>query len=99
MGSAPGNTLPYVAPDETVQCSGEYDTGWYRAATVFGHSTLEWGQARKPPIAGVVRVSKPLSTDCTCLARGNVLRLGRYGKWEKGVLVHTAYLNTKMWLS
>jgi hypothetical protein len=83
--------LPYVAPDMTVQCNGERDTAWYRAATVFGYSTLEWPGGRKPPISGVVAVSKPLSTNCRCWMGENSLRLGRFGKWQKGVLVHTAY--------
>jgi hypothetical protein len=85
--------LPYIAPDDTVQCNGWRDTAWYRAATVFGYSTLEWPGGRKPPIAGVVRVSKPLSTDCTCWQGPRAHRLGRFGKWEKGVLVHTAYFD------
>lgn len=83
--------MPYVAPDMTVQCNGDRDTGWYRAASVFGYSTLEWPGGRKPPINGVVAVSKPLSTDCTCWQSERYLRLGRYGRWEKGYLVHQAY--------
>lgn len=86
--------LPYTAPDMTVQCNGDRDTGWYRAATVFGYSTIEWPEGRKPPISGVVPVSKPLSTDCTCWQGERGFRLGRFGKWQKGVLVHTAYFET-----
>jgi hypothetical protein len=83
--------LPYWAPDMTVECNGERDTAWYRAATVFGYSTIEWPGANKPPIGGVARVSKPLSTDCRCWVGERTFRLGRFGKWQKGVLVHTAY--------
>lgn len=85
--------LPYTAPDNTVVCNGERDTHWYRAATVFGYSTLEWPGGAKPPISGVVPVSKPLSTDCTCWLGKRSIRLGRFGRWEKGVLVHTAYFD------
>jgi len=92
MGSAPGNALPYVASPNTVWCNAHEAPRWYRAATVFGHSTLEWPQGVKPPVAGVVRVEKPLKTDCDCrTSSGRWHRLGRYGKWQKGVLVHTAY--------
>lgn len=95
MGSKPVDMaqprLPYMPPDMTVMCSGWRDTGWYRAATVFGYSTLEWPGGRKPPIAGVVPVSKPLSTDCSCWQSSRSVRLGRFGQWRKGVLVHTAY--------
>jgi hypothetical protein len=87
--SAPYWTLPYTAPPMTVQCNGEDAPRWYRAATVFGQSTLEWPGGAKPPISGVVTVHKPLSTDCTC--HPDVMRLGRFGQWKKGVLVHEAY--------
>lgn len=90
--------MPYLAPDMTVVCNGWRDTAWYRAATVFGYSTLEWPGGTKPPIRGVAAVSKPLSTDCRCWLgeRGprRTLRVGRYGTWTKGVLVHTAYFET-----
>lgn len=85
------SSMPFRAPDGTIVCNGERDTRWYRAATVFGHSTLEWPDGARPPITGVVRVSKPLSTDCDCWARQGLNRLGRYGEWRKGVLVHQVY--------
>lgn len=88
---APTATLPFVAPENTVVCNGNRDTRWYRAATVFGYSTLEWPGGKRPPISGVVPVRKPLSTDCVCWQSKRWHRLGRYGKWQKGVLVHTAY--------
>lgn len=92
MGSAPGQELPYVAPDNTVQCNGYDAPRWYRAATVFGHSTLEWPQGVKPPVHGVARVAKPLRTDCVCFMPSDRWhRLGRYGQWRKGVLVHEAF--------
>jgi len=91
--------MPYVAPDMTVQCNGHNHTGWYRAATVFGYSTVEWPGARKPPIDGVAAVSKPLSTDCDCWLNEGMVRVGRYGQWKKGVLVHTAYYDTVKALS
>lgn len=84
--------LPFTAPNMSVVCNGWRDTAWYRAATVFGYSTLEWPGGTKPPISGVAAVSKPLSTDCTCWQ--GVKHLGRYGTWTKGVLVHTAYEET-----
>lgn len=89
------NKLPYRAPDNTVLCNGNDAPRWYRAATVFGESTLEWPAGPKPPIQGVVAVNKPLSTDCDCHVSSRWHRLGRYGKWQKGVLVHTAYAETK----
>jgi hypothetical protein len=93
MGTTPQRTdIPYRAPDNTVECNGEDAPRWYRAATVFGYSTLEWPVGVKPPINGVVGVRKPLLTDCNCLVSKKWHRLGRFGKWRKGVLAHTAYL-------
>ena len=87
----PENYLPYRAPDMTVECNAEVAPRWYRAATVFGHSTIEWPAGPKPPISGVVAVNKPLSTDCTCHGRPTWHRIGRYGEWRKGVLTHSVY--------
>jgi hypothetical protein len=89
--SVPYWSLPYIAPAMTVLCNGNNAPRWYRAATVFGQSTLEWPAGARPPITGVVRVEKPLRTDCDCHVSERWHRLGRYGKWQKGVLVHSAY--------
>jgi hypothetical protein len=88
-------SMPYYAPDMTVECNAHESPRWYRAATVFGHSTLEWPDGPKPPISGIARVQKPLSTDCDCNVGRTWHRLGRYGKWRKGVLVHEAYYETR----
>lgn len=90
IGEAPDQRLPWAIPDNTVECNGLPEVGWYRAARVFGVGTIEWpGRQRKPPISGVVAFDKPLSTNCDCLPM--VRRLGRYGRWRKGVLAHHAY--------
>lgn len=93
FGEAPGRVSPVPCPPFTVVCNGDRDTGWYRVANVYGHTTVEWpGTRRQPPIEGVVKVQKPLRTDCECWIHNPAFRrLGRYGRWQKGVLVHTAY--------
>lgn len=78
-----------AAPANSVVCNGEPDVGWYRSANVFGRSTTEWPMKRRPPYEGVAQVVKPLKTTCTCFPA--VHRVGRYGKWEKGVLAHSAF--------
>ena len=77
-------------PDNTVLCNGSRHVGWYRKARVFGYATTEWPfSAKKPPFTGVVRVDKPLKTNCDCWQEtGKLLRVGRYGRWQKGYLVH-----------
>jgi hypothetical protein len=34
---------------------------------------------------------KPLNTDCSCHPYGNLVRIGRFGTWQKEVLVTDAY--------
>lgn len=87
-----GYGLPYRAPDNMVECNAADAPRWYRAATVFGYSTVEWPGGGKPPINGVAPVRKPLSTDCDCRTGSpRWHKLGRYGAWQKGVLVHQVY--------
>lgn len=95
IGDAPelGQSVPIAAPPFTVVCDGTKDVSWYRICNVFGYNTVEWpGHKRKPPLEGVVPFSKPLSTDCDCLP--SILRVGRYGRWQKGTLSHEAYAAT-----
>lgn len=101
LGDAPerGQRVPIDVPDDTVWCDGTRNVGFYRAARVFGHTSVEWPRLVRPPIEGVVPFRKPLATTCTCwLGIGEeagqnpvVLRVGRYGRWEKGVLAHHAF--------
>jgi hypothetical protein len=79
-------------PPNTVVCNGSWEYGWYRASTIQGYSNTEWPENRKPPITPLWGVTKPLKTTCDCFP--NVHRMGRYGKWQKGVLSHHAYSET-----
>lgn len=81
-----------LAKGGQVLLNGDRDTGWYRTSNVFFHGTTEWPGGRKPPIEGIAAVEKPLSTDCDC--HPGILRVGRYGRWEKGVLSHSAYTDS-----
>lgn len=90
IGDAPHQRVPFQCDDNVVNCNGEEAPAWYRMARVFGHTTVEWPDStRKPPVEGVVQFLKPTKTDCDCEPR--IHRLGRYGKWEKGVLTHHAF--------
>jgi hypothetical protein len=91
-----GDTLEQRVPvqppqDNSVICNGDSGVGWYRASKVFGYGTVEWPwrDGRKPPFEGISPVRKPLTTDCTC--NPGVHHVGRYGAWQKGVLVHHVY--------
>jgi hypothetical protein len=81
-----------VAEESQIICDGTRDVGWYRHSKVFGYRSVEWPYRaeRKPPIAGLTLIEKPVSTTCDCFA-DSIVRVGRYGKWTKSVLSHTAY--------
>jgi len=97
IGDAPdrGQTVPYRPAENTVECNGTRDVGWYRASNVYGHATMEWPGRSKPPIPGVAQVTKPISTDCDCYRKGELgarfIPIGRYGAWQKSILTHHAY--------
>lgn len=99
MGDAPqlGQTVPVPCPEFTVLCNGTKDVSYYRVSNVFGYKTAEWpGHLRKPPIEGVVGFHKPVSTNCDC--NPDIMRVGRYGTFTKGVLSHEAFNDTVTWL-
>lgn len=95
VGDAPerGVFTPFKVGNMTVVCNATPETGWYRASTIFGYSTVEWARTKKPPIEGVSPVVKPLTTDCDCWPM--IKHVGRYGRWEKGVLSHSAFFDTR----
>jgi hypothetical protein len=100
IGDAPelGIMCPIPTPDFTLEYNGTSDVGWYRAARIFGHTTCEWpAHGRRPPLMNLASVTKPLSTTCTCFPRWQ--RLGRYGKWKKGVLAHHAFEEVEAYLA
>lgn len=85
-----GITLPYHCPDNTVICNGEESPAWYRQSNVFGVKTVEWPfHVKRPPVGQPAAVNKPLRTNCDCYAA--IVRVGRYGRWQKGALSHEAY--------
>lgn len=97
IGDAPerGVECPVTVPEMSVVCNGEEHPRWYRASNVFGYRTAEWPAGPKPPVKGVAEVRKPIRTDCVCFMDiKGFTRVGRYGRWQKGVLAHTAYYST-----
>src|SRR6516162_2026241 len=85
---ANGSAAPFFTGDNDIICDGTPERTWYRISNVFGYRTTEW--ATKPRSSADVKpVLKPLWTDCDC--HPEVLRVGRYGAWEKKRLVHEVY--------
>lgn len=59
---------------------------WYRGCDIFDHRFSEYTFE----IYGASPGLKPMGTDCDCF-EGRVLKVGRFGKWERGVLIHHAF--------
>lgn len=78
--------------DFLIVCDGTDDVSWYRLSKVFGYTTIEWPGAVKPPVSGVARVRKPLRyIPSGKNAADSFHHIGRYGKWQKGVLTTDAF--------
>lgn len=81
--------------DNVIIYDGTPNVSWYRTSRIFGVGGTEWGESqsgKKLPYETVSAI-KPLYTDCRCFT-GKVLYTGRFGKWEKGVLTHQAFIDT-----
>lgn len=80
----------YRCDDNKVVCNGDPEVAWYRKSRIFGHTTVEWPEAiGRVPITSAATVRKPLWTDCDCWP--GMVKVGRFGRWKKGVLSHTAF--------
>lgn len=79
----------YKCPEDTVRCNGQGHPSWYRMSNIFGHTTVEWPTDVEVPVPTASKVTKPTSHNCDCWP--NILKVGRYGSWTKGVLSHEAY--------
>ena len=81
-----------VMRDNLVVCSGDPEDWWYRQSRIHGWENTEFPLDHKPVERDGVRVHavvKPIRTNCDC--NPDIQRIGRYGKWQKGVLTHHAY--------
>jgi hypothetical protein len=91
VGDAPerGVFCPIPCPPFTVINNGIPDVGWNKVSNLFGYTTAQWALDRRPPIENLVPIGNPLSTTCSCFP--NVVRVGRFGTWTRGVLAEDAY--------
>jgi len=82
------------APEDTIVYNGELHSPWYRSSNLWGHYSVEFPvdayyRAKMPLIQYEPRrIRKPLLTDAVI---PGVIASGRYGRWEKGVLVDESY--------
>lgn len=97
LGDAPerGQFIPMQCDDNTIICDGTDEVSWTRVSRVFGYGTVEWPHhAAQPPIPGISRVTKPLhyrASSQNANPTADWLHVGRYGKFEKGVVVTDAF--------
>lgn len=78
----------YGVPRNTINYFGDDDVEWYRASNINGVCSTEWPGGIPQPVAGAVKVAKPLEAE---VSTPGIWRLGRYGQWKKGVLVDQVF--------
>lgn len=100
---------PIVGVRNLIVYSGRPEDQWYRASNLFGHPSVEFGPSSHyrngdAPVyvSGYTKGHelrkgiKPTRTECDChLHIPNYHRLGRFGRWVKGVLVIDAFNDAK----
>lgn len=97
LGDAPeqGQFVDFQCDDNTIICDGTEDVSWTRLSRVFGYTTVEWPHhAPKPPLPGVARVVKPLHYRPNSQMPNPTagwLHVGRYGQFQKGIVVTDAF--------
>lgn len=76
-------------PENTVIYNGHPGIAWSRASNLFGHVSIEF--PRTPPfhVDNLLHGFKPTMHNCDC--NPHWLRVGRFGQWKRGVLVHHAF--------
>lgn len=73
--------------------NGRAEDAWIRCGRVFGHTWTEW--PARSDIAGAPgtrHAVRPIDTNCDCFP--DVLRVGRFGTWTRGVLLSDAFDRT-----
>ncbi len=90
---------PSWLTENTILYSGDPLDAWYRSSNIFGHASSEF--SHKPAAvmtsleSTIVPGIKPTANDCNCWNHAaGLVRIGRFGKWQKGVLVHQAFRET-----
>lgn len=76
-------------PEHFILYNGSSQHPQYRQSRIFGVESWEYAVPSAAEYEGVIKVNKPISTDCQCLP--GVMRLGRYGRWDKAQLAHLAF--------
>lgn len=76
--------------DQVVVYNGRKEDDWYRYSSIFGEQWLEYPILRRPQVAPADSLYgfKPTGTDCDCCTSLGIVRIGRFGNWDRKVLLH-----------
>lgn len=98
MGDAPerGVFVPYEVDDMTIVCDGSESVHYNRLSKVFGYTTVEWPDHTDTSLlpGGAAKFTKPLRCETDQDNPTNHprwLHVGRFGEWQKGVVVTDAF--------
>ncbi len=100
IGDAPERgifTPRYSDEHNVIWYNGEASPAWYRYSFINGYASMEWPEANRPPDPDVAAVEKPVATSCHCWMGSKkypVIRMGRYGAWNRHGHAHQAYWRT-----
>lgn len=84
------NTAPEEVDYDTIVYNGTKQGGWYRASLIRGHGSTEYRAGPDTPFEP--NGYKPTTHDCDCFAdEPGLTFLGRFGEWNKRVLMHNVY--------
>jgi len=89
-GFAPGVIIPL----NTIIYNGHESIPWHRASNLFGFKSMEYGsmgaaKGLQQNPNWTFYGMKPTSPNCDC--HPHWMRVGRFGQWKRGVLVHHAF--------
>lgn len=84
-----------VLPEDTIIYSGLARDEWYRASNIQGWEYEEYGHE----IPFGQPVAKPQWNTCKCFEQHPmILQVGRYGRWQRGILSDQTYPDTERFL-
>lgn len=85
-------------PENTIVYNGADSPSWYRASNLQGFQSAEWAApGAVPPLEehdrkSLIHVKKPIVHGCDCWNHEpRLVFAGRFGKWQKGILVHDGF--------
>jgi hypothetical protein len=95
----PGDFQDTSIPYNTIIYNGTVDDAWYRKSNIYGHTSFEFpAEPDDVTLGEVKRIRKPLTYSGPDPIP-QIYKFGRYGTWQKKVLVDDAYKDALTTLS